>query len=51
MNRDNQLLLAAAEAIDDGDPIGAFRGLVNGTALSLVLWIIGGLVGLWLAGG
>jgi hypothetical protein len=47
MNRDNALLLAAA----DDDPIGAFRGLVNGTALSLVLWIIGGLVGLWLAGG
>ena len=48
MNRDNELLLAAAEREDDLDPA---RGMVYGVAIAVVLWTIGGLVALWLAGG
>lgn len=48
MRRDNELLAALAEADDDLDPA---RGMVYGTAVAVVLWTIGGLVGLWLAGG
>ena len=37
MNRDNDLLLAAAETIDAEDPIGAFRGLKNALAIQLIV--------------
>jgi len=46
MRRDNDLLRVIAD--DDLDPA---RGIVYGTAVALVLWTIGGLVALWLAGG
>lgn len=48
MRRDNDLLRMIDEADDDLDPA---RGMVYGTAVAIVLWTIGGLVGLWLAGG
>lgn len=46
MRRDNELLRVIAD--DDLDPA---RGMVYGAAIAIVLWTIGGLVGLWLAGG
>lgn len=48
MRRDNELLRIVSESDDDLDPA---RGMVYGAAIALVLWTIGGLVGLWLAGG
>jgi len=48
VRRDNDLLRMIDEA-DDG--LDAARGILAALALSAVLWTIGGLVGLWLAGG
>ena len=44
MRRDNELLRILTEREDDLDPA---RGMVY----AVVLWTIGGLVALWLAGG
>lgn len=48
MRRDNELLRILTEREDDLDPA---RGMVYGVAIAVVLWTIGGLVALWLAGG